>query len=219
LRFGNPGLVASTADNFDLVFGRTKKSLFLNLAFGYNVVKDIFSQVRTILPDSRTQITWENISGRKEYELSSWNGFTASKKLRINWSATYTYNIYSAFDKMVRLYRDGGSFSSSLNTAYTPTDLLSINGSFTINRFANPQGYAKWSTGMNLGIQQKLVKKKLAITLNIIDPFRQQQNRVFTSGPGFHLQSFSQSQTRNFRLSASYNLTKRMSLTKGLGKF
>jgi outer membrane receptor protein involved in Fe transport len=209
VRFGNPNLVASTAHNFDLVFGRTRSSYFMNLAFGYNIVQDIFSQVRTLLPDSKTQITWENISGRKEYELSSWNGLTVSKKLRINLSASYTYSTYSEFDRTVRRYRNGGSFTSSMNGNYTPKDVWNINGSFTLNRFASPQGFARWSTGMNLGIQRKLLQKRFTITLNIIDPFRQQQTRVFTFGPDFSLESFSSAQTRNFRLSLSYNIDKK----------
>jgi outer membrane receptor protein involved in Fe transport len=71
IRFGNERLEASTADNFDFVMGRSKLGSFINLGLGYNIVKDIFSRVRTLLPDGKTQTTWENISGRKEYELSS----------------------------------------------------------------------------------------------------------------------------------------------------
>lgn len=58
VRFGNEKLEASTADNFDFVIGRTKPKYFINLGLGYNMVKDIFSRVRTLLPDGKTQITW-----------------------------------------------------------------------------------------------------------------------------------------------------------------
>jgi outer membrane receptor protein involved in Fe transport len=79
IRFGNEKLEASTAHNFDLVFGRTKPKYFINLGMGYNIVEDVFSTVRTLLPDGKTQVTWENISGRKEYEISTWNGITLTK--------------------------------------------------------------------------------------------------------------------------------------------
>jgi hypothetical protein len=164
--------------------------------------------VRTLLPDGKTQITWENSSGRKEYEVSTWNGYSISKKLKTNLSASFTYNSYSEFDHTVRHYRDGGSFTSNFNSTFIPKDVWNITGSFTLNRFANPQGYAKWSTGMNLGIQRKFLQKKLTITLNLIDPFAQQKNRSFTFGSNFNLESFSTTQTRNFRLSLSYNFTK-----------
>ena len=53
---------ASSSHNFDFVAGRTKPKYFLNLGMGYNIVDDVFSQVRTLLPEGKTQITWENIS-------------------------------------------------------------------------------------------------------------------------------------------------------------
>jgi hypothetical protein len=208
IRFGNSNLEASTAHNFDFVLGKTKALYYANLAFGYNIVEDVFSQVRTLLADGKTQITWENISGRKEYEISTWNGYSLSKKIKFNISASYTYNVYSEFDHTVRHFRDGGSFTSNLNSTFTPKDVWNITGSFTLNRFANPQGYAKWSTGMNIGIQRKLLSKRLIITVNIIDAFAQQQTRTFTFGSNFNLQSFSTTQTRNFRLSVSYNFAK-----------
>ncbi|HSU27624.1 MAG TPA: outer membrane beta-barrel protein, partial [Chitinophagaceae bacterium] len=207
-RFGNPDLVASTAHNFDLVFGKTKPTFFLNLGFGYNIVEDIFSQVRTLLAEGKTQTTWENISGRHEYEVSTWNGFTITKKLKLNLSASYTYNVYSDFDRTVNKYRNGGSFTSTVSSTFNQSDILNFTGSFTLNRFANPQGYAKWSWSMNTGIQKKFFSKRLIVTLNAIDPFVQQKNRNYTYGTNFFLQSFSTTQTRNFRLSVAWNFIK-----------
>lgn len=207
VRFGNEKLVASTALNFDLVLGRTKQLYYMNLGLGYNIVEDIFSQVRTLIPGEKTQITWENISGRKEYEMSTWGGVTINKKMKVNLSASYTYNVYSDFDKTVNRYRNGGSFTSNMSSTYTPKDVLNFTGSFTFNRFANPQGFARWNWSMNVGIQRKFLDKKLIVTFNIIDPFLQ-ETKNFTYGTNFTLQSFSTAQTRNFRLSVGYNFTK-----------
>ena len=206
VRFGNEKLEASTAHNFDLVLGRNKPKYYINMGMGYNIVQKIFSQVRTLLPDGKTQITWENISGRKEYEVSSWGGVTISKKWKTNISGSYTYNQYSSFDKRVNRYRDGGSFTSNINSTFTPKDIFVLTGSFTFNRFASPQGYARWSWSMNLGIQRKFFDKKLVLTANIIDPFLQ-ENRSFTYGSNFILRSYSTAQTRNFRLSVAYNFS------------
>lgn len=160
----------------------------------------MFSQLR-IVP---TEITWQNISGRKEYEVSTWNGFSVNKKIKINFSASYTYNVYSAFDRENRKFRNGGSFTSSLNTNYNWKDLYNATGSFTYNRFANPQGTAKSNLSMNLGLQAKLLQKKLIATFNIIDPFAQQQNRSFTYGTSFTQENYSSTQTRSYRLSVGY---------------
>src|SRR4030095_15865477 len=119
LRFGNPYLLPSLAHNIDLVLGKTNDKFYGNIGIGFNSVEDIFSQLRTLLPDGKTQITWENISGRKEYELSAWTGYTVSKQFRLNFSANYTYNQYSKFDRDVNKYRNGGSIGSNLNTTYS----------------------------------------------------------------------------------------------------
>ncbi len=84
LRYGNPGLAPTTSHNFDLVLGRNGNNYYTNLGFGYNVVQSIFSQIRNLLPDGKTETTWQNIDDRHEYEVSTWSGYTLSKKLRMN---------------------------------------------------------------------------------------------------------------------------------------
>lgn len=208
IRFGNEKLEASTADNFDFVLGKSDPSYFINLGLGYNLVKDIYSRVRTLLPDGKTQISWENISGRKEYEVSTWGGITVARKWRTNISASYTFNQYSEFDRTVNRYRNGGSFTSNISSSYTPKDILNFTTGFTVNRFANPQGFARWNWSMNAGVQKKFFEKRLTVTLNMIDPFTQQRNRTFTYGTNFNLESYNTTTTRNFRLTVGYNLTR-----------
>lgn len=207
VRFGNSELEASTSHNLDFIIGRTKTKYFLNLGFGYNSVEDIFSQVRTLLPDGKTQITWENISGRKEWEVSTWNGVTLTRKLRLNFSSSYTYNKYSSFDKTVRKFRDGGSFTSNFNGVYSPTEFWTLNGGFNVNRFASAQGFARWNTSMNLGLMRRLFNKRLTITLTTVDPFVNQQRKTFTYGPNFNLESYSMTRTKNYRFTIGYNFS------------
>jgi hypothetical protein len=209
VRFGNSELLPSLAHNFDLVFGRTKPKYFLNLGFGFNKVEDIFSQIRTLLDEGKTQITYENISHRKEYEVSTWNGYTLNKKIRVNWSASYTYNMYSAFDKANRRYRDGGSFTTTLNGNYSAKDIWIFTGNFTTNRFANPQGSVNWNLSMNVGIQKKFFDKRLIVTANFIDPFRNQQTNSYTYGKNFEVHSYNSTQTKNYRLSIGYSFVKK----------
>ena len=208
IRTGNTNLKPSISHNVDLVLGKTKNSFYANLGLGYNIVDDVFAQIRNRLSDTTTQITWENISGRKEYEISTWSGYTLSKHTRVNLSASYSYNSYSDFDREVRKYRNGGSFTSNLNANYVWKDLYTATGNFTYNRFANPQGTVKSSLSMNVGLQAKMLNKKFIVTVNVIDPFVQQQNRTFTYGTNFNLENFNYTQTRNFRLTLGYNLSR-----------
>ena len=208
LRYGNPDLLPSQSHTFDLVAGKTKSKYFANISVGYNLVEDVFSQIRTLQTDGKTTITWDNVSNRQEYEASTWAGLTISRKLRSNFSASYTYNQYGTFDKEVRKFRDGGSFTSNFSTNYNPTDLWTFTGAFSFNRFANPQGTVRSNVSMNMGVQYKLFKKKVIISVNTTDPFIQQQNRVFTYGPNFNLESYNRTQTRNYRVTLSYNFNK-----------
>ena len=208
IRYGNPGLNPSLAHNFDFVTGRTKATYFVNFGLGYNKVEDIFSQIRTSLTDGKTQVIWENISHRKEYEVSTWNGFTLNKKIKINWSASYTYNQYSDYDKEVRKYRDGGSFTTTLNGNYAIKDSWNFTGNFTTSRFANPQGSVSWNLSTNVGVQKKFFNKKFIVTINVIDPFRNQVTNSYTYGTNFEVKSSNTTQTKNYRVTLAYNFTK-----------
>lgn len=207
-RFGNPYLQPYFTDNFDFIIGKWNKLWYLNASLGYDELQNIYSSIRTLQPDGKTDITWQNISGRKEYQASTWGGYTLSKKSKINVSVGYTYNVYSQHDKDIRKFRDGGSLYSTFNGGYQFTDLLNSNVSVTFNRFANPQGSVRTALSMNIGAQRKFLNKKLIISANVIDPFRQQKNKVFTYGTNFNLESYSSTQTRNFRIAAGYIFSK-----------
>ncbi len=204
IRSGNPALKPALTHNLDLVIGKTKKSFYINFGFGYNHITDIFSAIR-ITPN---EITWQNISGKKEYEWSTWSGITITKAFKINWSASYLFNEYGNFDKTVRKFRNGSSISSNLNGAFLWKELYTATGSFTLNRFANPQGTVRSNLSMNLALAAKLLQKKATLTLNIIDPLRQQQNKTITYGNNFVFENVSLTQTRNVRITLAYNFTK-----------
>lgn len=211
IRFGNPYLLPSTSHNFDLVFGKTGEKYYTNLGFGYNIVQDVFSQIRTRQADGTTETTWQNIDDRHEYEVSSWSGYTFSKQFRVNFSASYTINKYSLYDRTVNKYRNGGTLTSNFNASYIPKDVWNITTGFTFNRFANPQGTVRSNIRLNVGIQRKFFSKRFIVTLNVVDPFAKQEYRSFTYGPNYNLESFSSTGTRNFRLTLGYSFT-------GLGK-
>jgi len=61
---------------------------------------------------------------------------------------------------------------------------------------------------MNTGIQRKLFDKRLTVTVNLIDIFSQQRNRIFTYGTNFNVESFNSTNTKNYRLTVGYNFTK-----------
>jgi hypothetical protein len=214
IRYGNPDLAASTSHNFDLVIGKNSDKFYLNFGLGHNVVQDVFIQVRNLVADGKTETSWRNIDDRKEYEISTWSGYTFSKTLRANFSAGYNINQYSSYDREVNKYRNGGSFTSSFNASYSPADVWNINTNFIFNRFANPQGTVRSKLGMNIGIQRKFFNKRVIVTVNAIDPLFQQENMSFTYGPNFNLESMNSTNSRNYRLTLGYNFIRGVSKAK-----
>jgi hypothetical protein len=208
-RFGNTSLLPYYADNFDFIIGKWKTKFNVNASVGYNALQNIYSSIRTLQTDGKTTTTWQNLSGRKEYEASIWGGYTLSKKSKANLSVGYTYNVYSAFDRTVKFFRNGGSLFSTLNGSYQFNDVLNANASFTFNRFANPQGTVRNNLSMNIGVQRKFFDKKFIVSLNVIDPFGQQQNKIFIYGSNFALESLNTTNTRNYRLGLSYVFSKK----------
>jgi outer membrane receptor protein involved in Fe transport len=213
-RYGNPDLEASTSHNFDLVLGKNSSKFYVNLGLGHNIVQDVFIQVRNLVADGKTETTWRNIDDRKEYEISTWSGYTFSTKLRANFSAGYTVNQYSTFDREVNKYRNGGSFTSNLNASYSPRDVWNVNTNFIFNRFANPQGTVRSNVSMNLGVQRKFFNKRFIVSVNAIDPLFQQENMTFTYGPNFNLESMNSTNSRNYRLTLGYNFIRGVSKAK-----
>ncbi|MEO7444220.1 MAG: outer membrane beta-barrel protein [Ferruginibacter sp.] len=209
VRTGNPYLQPYLADNFDLGAGYWTKKYNINFSGGYNVLQHIYSLIRTLQPDGKTYITYQNLSGRREYEANGWGGFSAGKKLKLNSSVSYTYNVYSAHDREINRYRNGSSWRSSLNLQYVKSDLLTGTGNFSFNRFASPQGRSKTTLSMNLGAQRKFWNKNMTVSVNVIDPFLQLRNHNSTYGSNYTLESYSSTQTRNVRVAVAYNFRKK----------
>jgi len=131
------------------------------------------------------------------------------KKIKVNSSIVYSYNVYSAHDKRVRFYHDGASILTSLNTNYQFSPLMNFTGNVVFNRFANPQGSIRNRISMNLGVQRKFLNKKLVVSLNVVDPFTRQQNSNFIEAPNYTLSTYSLSNSQNLRMAVAYNFSKK----------
>jgi len=208
IKFGNPYLSPSTADNFDFNCSWMKGKYYINTSLGYNKVKNVFYQIRTLLDAGKTQATWQNIASRQEYEASAWGGYTFTKRFRINSSLGYSFNSYSEIEKKLFKYRDGSSFYTSLNFSYMPTNLITLDGNAKFSNFADPQGRSRSNLNLNFGIQKKFFEKRLIIGINIIDPISMQQYTTYTYGTNFSTKNYSSANTRNYRLTVSYQLNR-----------
>lgn len=208
IRFGNPNLSPSKSHNFDINASLTKGKFYMNYNVGYNIVNDVINRIRTLTPDYKTQVSFVNIATRQEYEAGIWGGYTFSKKFRLNTSINYSRNLYSEIEKKLYRYQDGNNIATAINFGYTPNSVFTIDGNIRYAQFADPQGRSRSNLSMNIGLQHRFFDKRLQVSLNIIDPIITQQFTTITTASNFRVESFNNSNTRNFRLAISWQLNK-----------
>ena len=208
IRFGNPNLSPNKSHNFDVNASISKGKFYINYNIGYNIVNDVINRIRTLTSDFKTQVSFVNIATRQEYETGIWGGYTFSKKFRLNTSINFTRNLYSDIEKKLYRYQDGNNITTALNFGYTPNNVFTVDGNIRFAQFADPQGRSRSNLSMNIGLQHRFFDKRLQISLNIIDPIITQQFTTITTGSNFTVESFNNSNTRNFRLAIAWQLNK-----------
>ncbi len=210
IRFGNPLLLPSLTDNYDINFSYVQKKFNINGSLGYNRIKNVFNSIRTLSDSGKTQITFRNISDQQEYQASIWTGITVTRKFKINVSAGYHYNQYGEKEKLLYKYHDGGSFYTTFNYSYSPDNFTVIEANNRFASYATPQGQSRSNINMGLSLQRKFLNKRMVVGISAIDPLGLQVNNGSTYGTNFQIESHSISNTRNFRISVSYQLSKVM---------
>lgn len=210
IRFGNPYVQPSLTDNFDFNLSYVEKNFSINTSLGYNRIKNVFNSIRTLVDSGKTQTTYQNISDQEEYQASIWSGITIAKKLRISISGGYNYNKYSDREKLLYRYVDRGTFYTTFNYSYSPDNLTVIEANNRYTSFAGPQGRSRSNINMSISAQRKFFKKRMVISLAAIDPFGLQKYNSFTTGTNFNIESFSATNTQNFRITLSYQLSRVM---------
>jgi outer membrane receptor protein involved in Fe transport len=214
IRFGNPFLQAQLTEMYDWNISYNISKVSFSGTLGFNQVKNVYQPIRTLADSGRTYTTYQNISNQQEYQINLWSGITISKKFRLNLSTGYTYQQYSETQKVLYKYRDGGSFSAGLNYSYAPNPLTLLEANNRFTNWASPQGVSRSNINMSLGIQRKMFKKQVTVGLLAIDPFRIQRYQNTTYGPNFSIESYSESITRNFRLTVSWQISKNVVKSK-----
>jgi ferric enterobactin receptor len=83
-----------------------------------------------------------------------------------------------------------------------------IEASNRYGSYINPQGKSHSNINMSISVMHKFFNKKLTMSVAAIDPFGLQKYDGYTSGTNFNIVSHSESNTQNFRLSVSYQISK-----------
>jgi ferric enterobactin receptor len=200
LRFGNPLLAPSSAHNFDFTFVFNQGKHYLNASLGYNRVGNIINTIRTLQPDGKTLVTFQNVATKHEYEAAVFGGYAFAKIFRVNASAGITYNQYADADRKKFGYRNGITSYLSTNYNIIIASAFTVDGSCKFSRFADAQGSARSNLAMSLGAQYKFFDRRLVVAVNAVDPFLPQRQRSLVAAPNFLLENFTQNRTKNYRL-------------------
>ncbi len=208
IRFGNPLIKPTLNDNYDFNVTYVKPQFNINTNLGYNHIKHVFNAVRTLIDNGKTQTTYQNISDQDEISGSIWTGITIAKALKLNLSGGFIYYKYSDREKLLYHYIDGATEYATLNYSYAINSITMIEASNRYGSYINPQGKSHSNINMSISVMHKFFNKKLTMSVAAIDPFGLQKYDGYTSGTNFNIVSHSESNTQNFRLSVSYQISK-----------
>ena len=208
IRFGNPLIKPTLNDNYDFNVSYVKSNFNINTNLGYNHIKHVFNAVRTLIDNGKTQTTYQNISDQDEFSGSVWTGITIAKAFKLNLSGGFIYYKYSDREKLLFHYIDGATEYATLNYSYAINSLTMIEASNRYGSYINPQGKSHSNINMSISALHKFFNKKLVMSIAAIDPFGLQKYDGYTSGINFNIISHSESNTQNFRLSLSYQISK-----------
>lgn len=208
VRFGNPLIKPTLTQNFEYNLNYNTNNLNMNGSLGYNKINEVFTTVRTLLATGKTQTTYQNIADQEEFHANFWTGITITKKFKLNLSSGVHYNKYNPIDKLNYKYIDGGSYYTGLNYNYAPNNLTTIEASNKYNSFASPQGKTRSNISMHISVQRKLMNKKVNLTVSATDPFGLTKYKGHTEGTNFIIDSYSENNIKNFKLTLSYQFNK-----------
>lgn len=207
LRFGNPFLVPAITNNYDGNLSFSQSKFNIGVSAGYGHIKDVFNSIRMLGDSGKTVTTYQNISDQEEFHANFWSGLTI-QKIRFNISGGWNYNKYSDKEKQLYKYINGGGFYSGCNISFMPDNLTNFEANTRYSSYANPQGTTRSSVNMSLGIQRKFLDKQLIVAFSAIDPFGLMSYYGYTYAPNFTVESYSTTNTKNFRITLSYQISK-----------
>ena len=208
IRFGNPYLSPSIIDNYDMDINYVTNKFNINGSVGYNKVNNVYNVISTLIDSGKTQTTYKNIADQNEYQASVASGYTLNKQWRLNFYTGYNYYQYSSEQKALYKYQDGGTLYSSFSFTYSPDQFTIFDANTRYSKYANPLGSSTSSIFMAFGVQRKFLDKKMVVAVNAVDPFGLLKYSSYTNATNYIVESHSESNTQNFRLTISYQLSK-----------
>ncbi|HTN20631.1 MAG TPA: TonB-dependent receptor [Pelobium sp.] len=207
LRFGNPDLIPSITNQYELRFSVFDNDWSVSPRLSYSESNKIIERVKTVKDDDSSITTYQNLANSSSLSFSVFGNYRASKNQNFNASFTVSKIGYSSAAN-VAYNRNGYNVKTSVggNYAFGKKTFAELNIYYLKNTAA--QGVSSGTVQTQFGFKRNLLKNKFSIRLTAVDPFTERNITSVTEGPNFYQESFITKKTRNFLFALSYRFTK-----------
>ena len=202
---GNPSLKPQFNKNYEFNISVDETPL---LAVGVNDTKDIFTQV-IYQADSANSIayrTWDNLGKNKEFYIRGLGAIPPGKRYFFVLGGQYNHNFYEGqYEKEPLSYKRGSwTFFTYHTFKLTKLTMLTLNGFVRLK--GQLQFYELSPFGsLNFSVSQQFLKKKLTLSMSIVDMFYTNQNTFTINQGSVNANGHRKGDTRRFGLNLRYN--------------
>ena len=202
---GNPSLKPQFNKNYEFNISVDETPL---LAVGVNDTKDIFTQV-IYQADSANSIayrTWDNLGKNKEFYIRGLGAIPPGKRYFFVLGGQYNHNFYEGqYEKEPLSYKRGSwTFFTYHTFKLTKLTMLTLNGFVRLK--GQLQFYELSPFGsLNFSVSQQFLKKKLTLSMSIVDMFYTNQNTFTINQGSVNTNGHRKGDTRRFGLNVRYN--------------
>jgi len=202
---GNPSLRPQFNKNYEANISVDERPL---LAIGINDTKDIFTQV-IYQADSSNSIayrTWDNLGKNREFYLRGLGAIPPGKKYFFVLGGQYNHNFYEGRYENEPLSFKKGSWTFFTYHTYKLTPITQLTLSGFVRLKGQLQFYELSPFGsLNFSVSQQFLKKKLVISMSIVDMFYTNNNEFSIDQGSVTATGFRKSDTRRFGINVRYN--------------
>jgi hypothetical protein len=208
--FGNPELIPAYTHQMDISFGVFGETWSFTPRLSYSTSSGVIERYRSVEVVNgvaTSETTYFNVGSNDIFGLILIGNYKPSKKLSTNANFTLTQSNYkSALNSA--LNRTGISFRSAMGLSLQLPFRTAFETNVNYVNNVNAQGRTKGSITSSMAARKTFLKNRLSTRIIVSDPFGSRNNRLFSEGVNFKLQSFSTHNTSNVTMSVNYRFTK-----------
>lgn len=206
--FGNPQLLPSYTDQFQLSLGTYGAKWSLTPRISYSVTGRIIERFRI----DQDSVTYRNLATNKSLTANLFGNYRPTKKITV--SGGFSLSKVS-YESLSELQPDRSGLSYRGNGTLTGQFPYKISAEGQVNYYNNTiaQGRTKGSTAVAFGVRKTFMDNKLLVRLLANDPFSQRNTDEYVEGINLSGSSYKQDRSRqinttNYSLTLSYRFTK-----------